>query len=78
MKIRDFGVHRDFEANSEDFGGVSSAFRGRSSDFGVNSEDFGDPPTFLECTLKILRGAQHCWAGRGAARSRAGGGGRGR
>lgn len=28
MKIRDFGVHRDFEANSEDFGGVLSAFRG--------------------------------------------------
>lgn len=28
MKIRDLGVHRDFEANSEDFGGVLSAFRG--------------------------------------------------
>lgn len=67
MKIRDLGVHRDFEANSEDFGGVSSAFRGGASDFGVNSEGFGDPPTFLECTLKILRGAQHCWAEFGAS-----------
>lgn len=34
-------------------------FGGGSADFGVNAEDFGNPPTFLECTLKILRGAQH-------------------
>ena len=59
MKIRDLGVHRDFEANSEDFGGVSSAFRGGASDFRVNLKGFGVPPTFLECSLKIMRGAQH-------------------